>query len=104
MPRRAARLVHSIYDRRRATPTRGSLCIRVRSLLAMQIWWHFVSALVIDARLQFGLARMRASAQRATLADAAEVEVDIELLDSELRASGEDWGPFAHDMDGRFFE
>lgn len=71
-----------------------------------------MSALVIDARLQFGLARMKASAQRVTLADNAEVEVDLELLDSELRAamqtgfgaSGEDWGPYAHDMDGRIIE
>lgn len=47
-----------------------------------------MSAHVIDARVQFGLARMAASARRQVLADgAAQVEVDLELLNAELRAA-----------------
>jgi hypothetical protein len=79
-----------------------------------------MAAILIDARVQFGLARMRASAQRRTLADAAaQVEVDIELLDAELRAAmstgqgfDDDRSPLPncrcvvapHDDDGRVIE
>ena len=65
-----------------------------------------MSATVIDARVQFGLARMKASAQRRTLADAAtQIEIDIELLDAELRAAMSTGQGFeARDMDGRVIE
>lgn len=64
-----------------------------------------MSALVIDARVQFGLARMKASAQRAALADgAAQTAVDVEFLDAELRAAMSTGGGFGHDMDGRPIE
>jgi len=62
-----------------------------------------MAAILIDARVQFGLARMKASAARQALADgAAQVEVDIELLDAELRAAMSTGQGF--DMDGRVIE
>jgi hypothetical protein len=59
-----------------------------------------MAAILIDARVQFGLARMKANAQRA-------VEVDIDLLEAELRtamSTGQGFEPQNFDMDGRIIE